>query len=705
MGVTTRAGRSVRRWIVVLLAIVAASTLGAVAGAVAALVRATPDLDDLRYRPHQTTYIYDRKGRVIRSLYIENRVPVSIDEIPKVMQQAILAAEDADFEKHRGFDVRGILRALWVDLREGGRPVQGGSTITQQLAKLMFLSHERTLTRKIRELFLAIELERRFSKEEILETYLNEIYFGAGAYGVEAAAQTFFGKSIREVTLAEAALLAALPRGPHYYDPFRYPDRALARRNYVLDRMAKEGYISPRAAAEAKAQPLGVVSRNEERDVSASYFVDYVLQQLYERFPADEARDRIFGGGLRVYTTLDLDLQRAAEQVAARFPVATTDANGLPQPQLAIVTLDPHTGDILAMVGGRGEGNKFNRAVQATRQPGSAIKPFIWLAAIDRRLATPATVIEDKPLQYTLPDGTHWQPSNYDGRFLGPVTIRTALEQSINMVAIQLLEQVTPGVVISYMKQMGITTLVEPPREPNDRHLALALGGLTRGVTPLEMAAAYGVLANGGILSKPRAILRIEDASGLVLEETQPSQQVVVSDVTAYLVTDMMRGVVQWGTGRSAALPDGRPVAGKTGTTEDYTNAWFVGFTPDLVTAVWIGNDEQRVPMRLPDGTNIGSGRAAQVWRDYMQIAVRNLPPRDFPKPAGIVDGVRIDIKTGLLAPPDCGIPESQTRLEIFAPGTQPTEISPNCRRSWFQWPDWLRRSFDGLFPPDGSRE
>lgn len=701
--VATRAGRSIRRFVVLVVAIVAASSIGAVAGAVAALVRSTPDLDDLRYTPRQTTYIYDRKGRVIRSLFIEHRIPVSIDQIPRVMQQAIIAVEDADFEKHRGFDLRAILRAFWVDLRSGG-VVQGGSTITQQLAKIMFLSHERTLTRKLRELFLAIELERRFTKEEILETYLNEIYFGEGAYGVEAAAQTYFGKSIRDVTLAEAALLAAIPRSPVYYNPLRYPERALTRRNFVLDRMVEEGYISPRAAAEAKAQPLGVVAGKKQRDVSASYFVDYVLQDLLQRYP----KDQVFGGGLRVYTTLDLDLQRAAEEIARDerlVPVTFTDEKGVPQPQLAIVTLDPRTGDILAMVGGRGEDDKFNRAVLATRQPGSAIKPFIWLAAVDRGVATPATVIEDKPLEYTLPDGTLWKPENYDGKYLGPVTIRTALEQSINMVAIQLLERLTPGVVMGYMEKMGITTLVKPPVEPNDRNLALALGGLTRGVTPLELAAAYGALANGGIWSSPRAILRIEDASGLVLEETQPRQRVVVSDVSAYLVTDMMRGVVQWGTGKAARLPDARPVAGKTGTTEQYTNAWFVGFTPDLVTAVWIGNDEQKDPVLRPDGSEIGSRTAAELWGKYMRVAVRNLPARDFPKPAGIVEGVRIDVKTGLLAPPDCGIPESQTRMEIFARGTQPTEVSPNCRRSWFQWPDWLRRPFEGLFEQGGQRQ
>ncbi|MEW6047722.1 MAG: PBP1A family penicillin-binding protein [Bacillota bacterium] len=693
------AARSTRRFVVLTVAIVLASTLGAVAGAVAALVRSTPNLDEPRFAPRQTTYIYDRKGRVIRSLFIENRIPVSIDEIPRVMQQAIIAVEDADFERHRGVDLRAILRALWVDLRSGSI-VQGGSTITQQLAKTAFLTNDRTLSRKIREAVLAIELERRYTKEEILEAYLNQIYFDEGAYGVEAAAQTYFGKSIRDVTLAEAALLAAIPRSPVNYNPYRNPDRALARRNFVLDRMVEVGYISPRAAREAKAQPLGVIPRRSAPEATASYFVDYVLQDLLDRY-GKEGKEMVYAGGLKVYTTLDLNLQRAAEEIAQdtdSLRILYRDERGLPQPQIAIVTLDPKTGDILAMVGGRGDNNKYNRAVLATRQPGSAVKPFIWVAAIDRGLATPATVIIDEPQSFVLPNGEPWTPENYDEIYRGPVTLRTALEQSINMVAIRLLQRVRPEVVMEYMEKMGITTLVRGPGEPNDMNLSLALGGLTKGVTPLEMAAAYAVFASGGIYSKPRAILRVEDANGLVLEQVRPRQRVVLPEISTYLVTDMMWGVVANGTGKPARLPDGRPVAGKTGTTEDFTNAWFVGFTPDLVTTVWIGNDKQKEAMRPPGGKPIGSSKAAELWRQYMSKAVANLPPRDFPKPAGIVEGIRIDTRTGLLAPPGCGLPDSQVRLEIFAQGTQPTETSPNCRQSWLQLPDWLRRPFDNLF-------
>ncbi|WP_324717973.1 PBP1A family penicillin-binding protein [Carboxydochorda subterranea] len=698
VGLGTRAVGSARRLLVLVAAIVMASMLGAVAGALAALVRGAPSLDELRFDPRQTTYLYDRKGRVITRLALEHRVPVSIDEIPKAMQQAIIAVEDSDFEYHHGIDLRAMLRALWVDLRTWSR-VQGGGTITMQLARNAFLSQEKTITRKIKEMIWAVQLERRYTKEEILEAYLNEIYLGQGAYGVEAAAETYFGKSIREVTLAEAALLAGLARSPEgLYDPFRHPDRALARRNFVLDRMVEVGYISPRAAEEAKKQPLGVKRLQRDQGI-ARYFVDYVVQDLLDRY----GKEMVWGGGLRVYTTLDLDLQREAEEtIRTGLPVFSRDADGISQPEAAIVTLDPQTGDILAMVGGRGE-DKYNRAVLATRQPGSAIKPFIWLAALDRGYATPATVIEDKPLSFPDPNGgPPWEPKNYNNQFIGPVTLRTALENSINTVAVQLLQQVGPATVMSYMEKMGITTLVRGPGSPNDLNLSLALGGLTRGVTPLEMAAAYGVLAAGGVYSKPRAILRVDDASGYTLEENPPRQKVVLSEVSTYLLTDMMRGVVERGTGRQARLPDGRPVAGKTGTTQDYTNAWFVGFTPDLVTSVWIGNDVQSKPIVGPKGQQIGSATAARLWGQYMRQAVAGFPVRDFPRPAGIVDHVRIDTKTGLLAPPDCGLPPSQVRDEIFAKGTEPTEESPNCRQPWWQIPDWLRQPIEGLF--DGGR-
>ena len=687
-------GGHLRRTIAFALAVMVASALGAMTGAVAALVRGAPGLEELRFDPRMTTFLFDRKGRVIRKLYVEHRIPVSIDEIPRVMQEAIIAVEDANFEKHRGFDPLAILRAAWVDLRHGS-VVQGGSTITQQLAKNAFLTHERTLARKVKEVIWAVQLERRYSKEEILEAYLNEIYFGEGAYGVEAAAQTYFGKSARDLTLAEAALLAGLVRSPTGYNPFRYPDRARARRNYVLDRMVEVGYISPRRAEEAKAQPLGVVRRERPRE-QARYFVDYVVQQLLERY----GKEMVYGGGLRVYTSLDLDMQQAAEQALQRAlenRVLKTDEQGLRQPQGAIVALDPQTGDILAMVGGRGDANDFyNRAVLAVRQPGSAMKPFIWAAAMDAGW-TPATILVDQPREYTLPNGEIWRPENYDGEFKGPMTLREALEQSRNLVAIQLLEQVGPATAIRYARQMGITTLLERG-EPNDLHLALALGGLTRGVRPLELAAAYGVLASGGVYSRPRAILQVEDAQGRVLDRFPPQQKVVLSEVTAYLVTDMLRGVIESpdGTGRRARIV-GRPAAGKTGTTQNNTDVWFVGYTPDLVAAVWVGND---IPEPLQFGSvTLGSGFAAQIWGEFAREALREVPPRDFPEPPGIVR-VRIDVKNGLLVDAGCAIPAAETREEVFKAGTEPKEVSPRCRRPRLEVPGWLREPLERLLEP-----
>ena len=693
-GLAAQLGRHLRRVIALAVAVVVASALGAMTGAVAALVRGAPELDELRFDPRMTTFLFDRQGRVIRKLYMEHRIPVSIEEIPRVMQEAIIAVEDANFERHRGFDPLAILRAAWVDIRRGS-VVQGGSTITQQLAKNAFLTHERTLTRKIKEIIWAVQLERRYSKEEILEAYLNEIYFGEGAYGVEAAAQTYFGKSARDLTLPEAALLAGLVRSPTGYNPFRYPERARARRNYVLDRMVEVGYISPRRAEAAKAQPLGVVRREQPREL-ARYFVDYVVQELLERY----GKEMVYGGGLRVYTTLDLDMQQAAEQVLQRAledRVLKTDEQGLRQPQGAIIALDPQTGDILAMVGGRGDANDFyNRTILAVRQPGSAMKPFIWAAATDAGW-TPASIVVDQPREYTLPNGDIWRPENYDGEFKGPMTLREALEQSRNLVAVQLLEQVGPATVIKYARQMGITTLLDRG-EPNDVHLALALGGLTRGVRPLELAAAYSVLASGGVYSRPRAIVRVEDAHGRVLDRFPPQQKVVLSEVTAYLVTDMLRGVIESpnGTGRRARIV-GRPAAGKTGTTQNNTDIWFVGYTPDLVAAVWVGND---MPEPLQFGSvTLGSGFAAQIWGEFAREALRNVPPRDFPEPAGIVR-VRIDAKNGLLADTDCAIPAAETREEVFKAGTEPREVSPRCRRPRLEVPGWLREPLERLLEP-----
>nr|MBO2478181.1 penicillin-binding protein [Bacillota bacterium] len=565
--------------------------IGGAAGMVAGYLRSAPTLDQVVFDQELTTYIYDIQGRVIARLYRENRIPVRLEQMPRHLRDAIIAIEDSRFYEHFGVDLRAILRAVVADIRRffgDDRYLQGGSTITQQLAKNAFLTHERTLSRKLQEALWAIQIERKYSKAEILETYLNEIYLGPGVYGVEAASQYYFGKSVSQLTLAESALLAGLAQNPGLYSPFRDPEAAKRRRNIVLTRMEELGMITPAEAQAARNEPITVTQSNQQRNL-APHFVNYVIQRLLELDGIDA--NTIYAGGLHVYTTLDLDMQRAAEEAIRQAfsdptsllaRVSVTDANGLDQPQVSLIALDPHTGHIKAMIGGRNR-DEFNRAVQARRQPGSAIKPFIYAAALEKGL-TPATIRVDEPFTWTNPQtGEVWQPQNFSRTFAGPVTLRRALEESINIVAIKLLaEDVPVRSVIELATRMGITTLqTSGPR--NDVNLAFALGGLTNGVRPIEMAEAYGVLANGGIRTEPMAILRVVGPDGTVLYEFRPRQEVVLSEVTSYILTDMLRGVIERGTGRRANI--GRPAAGKTGTTQDNQDAWFVGYTPDLVAA------------------------------------------------------------------------------------------------------------------------
>ena len=659
--------------------------VGGAAGMVAGYLRSAPTLDQVVFEQELTTYIYDIEGRVIARLYRENRIPVRLEQVPRHLRDAIIAIEDSRFYEHFGVDVRAIVRAVVADIRRlFGRDgyLQGGSTITQQLAKNAFLTHERTLSRKLQEALWAIQIERKYSKAEILETYLNEIYLGPGVYGVEAASQYYFGKSVSQLTLAESALLAGLARNPGLYSPFRDPEAAKSRRNIVLSRMEELGMITPAEAQAARSEPITVTQSNQQRNL-APHFVNYVIQRLLELDGIDA--NTIYAGGLQIYTTLDLDMQRAAEEAIQQAfsdptsllaKVSVTDANGLDQPQVSLIALDPHTGHIKAMIGGRNR-DEFNRAVQARRQPGSAIKPFIYAAALEKGL-TPATIRVDEPFTWTNPQtGEVWEPQNFSRTFAGPVTLRRALEESINIVAIKLLaEDVPVRDVINLATRMGITTLqTSGPR--NDLNLAFAVGGLTNGVRPIDMAQAYGVLANGGIRTEPMAILRVVAPDGTVLYEFRPRQEVVLSEVTSYILTDMLRGVIERGTGRRANI--GRPAAGKTGTTQDNQDAWFVGYTPDLVAAVWIGHDTP-TPMNSRFG-NVGSGEAAAIWARFMQAALAGTPVRDFPKPAeGLVEDVLIDTATGLLARTTClFIPRADMRYEIFAAGTEPTELSPRC--------------------------
>ena len=610
--------------------------------------------------PKQATVFYDVNNKEFTRIYVENRVEIPLSQIPDLMKKAIINVEDNRFYEHSGIDLRSIARAIWVDLRGGGY-IEGASTITQQLARNVLLTQKKALTRKIQEVFLAMNIERNYTKDEILERYLNQIYFGHNAYGVEAASRLYFGKSVADLRLNQIALLAGLPKNPSGFSPYLNPPAALERRNTVLGQMIKYGSITQEEYDSNVRRPLDVIPLSAAKR-RAAYFIDYVVQNL--KGVVDE--QALFTGGYKIYTTLDPLAQQAADDAVASLSGGKPDADGVLQPQMALVAIDPHSGYIKAMVGGRSFSNtQLNRAVYAHRQPGSAIKPFTYTAAIDSRKYTPSSIVRDEPLSYDSPQGV-WAPHNYDNIFRGDITLREALEESVNIVAIKLVESLGPSTVIKYAQDMGLKSLVING-EPNDMNLsALALGGLTRGVTPLELTAAYSPLANQGIYVQPIAILEVRDANDNVIYQDRPHKKIAIPEDTAFLVTDMMRGVIMRGTGRAALID--RPAAGKTGTTSDYTNAWFVGFTPELLASVWIGNDSQKIPVRL-NGNIVGSSKAAEIWGTFMRKALSQTPPSDFVPPAGIVTGVEICTQSGELATPNC----PETRYESYLDGTQPT--------------------------------
>ena len=561
--------------------------------------------------PPASSQIYDIHGNEIANIHAaENRRPIGINEIPKNLQNAFIAVEDNRFYDHVGIDPRGIIRAVWANIR--GRTVtEGGSTITQQLAKNAYLTQDRTLKRKVQEVFLALQLERQYTKQEILELYMNQIYFGQGAYGVQAAAQTYFGKDAKDLTLNECAMLAGIPKSPNYYSPINNMDAAMERKAIVLDQMVKYGYISDSEAASTKKEPLHIAKSTNDGGKNASYFVDYVLQLLAEKY----GDDAIYKDGLKIYTTIDMDMQAAAEAAMKNLPTYFTDANGIVQPQGALVAIDPHTGYIKAMVGGRGT-DQFNRATQAVRQPGSAFKPFVFAAALENKY-TPESIIEDKPLKV----GT-WEPQNYSRNFSGKVRLRDVVRWSLNVPTVRIAQDIGIDKAIYYAQEMGISTFVLDGAT-NDRNLATALGGMTRGVTPLELTSAYGTFANRGVHVKPVAILRVVSRTGKVLEEAERKEKSVMSADNAAALTAMLEDVIRRGTGTRANI--GRPAAGKTGTTSDYHDAWFVGYTPDLVAGVWIGNDS------VSDLHGMSGGLTpAVIWQAFMQKAHAGLPVRSF---------------------------------------------------------------------------
>lgn len=575
---------------------------------------APPNMDETLI-PDAASQFYDINGNAIyTTLSEERRIPVTINDIPKHVQQAFIAIEDNRFYEHGGIDYRGTARALVSTLSSS--EVQGGSTITQQLAKNAFLTQERSIIRKIKEAFIAKELEHKYTKDEILTMYLNQIYFGQGAYGIESASMYYFGKHVKQLDVAEAATLAAIPKSPNYFNPFENPQESKKRQELVIDQMVKYGLISAEDGAAAKAEKLSFNTYHKKSTDPRSYFFDMITQKVIEEVGADA----LYKGGLKIYTTLDSDMQRAAERAMKHLPTYYTDGKKITQPQMALVAIDPTTGYVKAMIGGRGD-DKFNRATLAVRQPGSAFKPFVYLTAMQNGY-TPASVIEDKVEEFS----PGWKPQNSDRKEHGKVSLRSALIRSLNVPTVKLAQEVGVDKIIANAEKMGISTMVESGAY-SDANLAMALGGLSKGVNPLEMAAAYGVLATNGMYCKPIALLKIVDREGKVLYEAKKSEAKRVIDAeAAYLTTNMMQDVFVSGTASGMGI--GRQAAGKTGTTDTYIDAWFVGYTPNLSTAVWVGDDNNK-----PMNYMYGSGAPLSIWHDFMVNALASAPAASFVNP------------------------------------------------------------------------
>ncbi len=617
------------------------------------------------------TIVYDARGRVLHEFYRENRSPVPLKDIPRNLVNATLSTEDRSFYQHWGVDLWGVARAAVTDVLRMRR-TQGGSTITQQLARNLFLTHERSFARKLKEVALAIELERNYTKDQILEMYFNQIYFGEGAYGVEAAAKTYFDKPLRELTLPECALLSGIPANPSLYSPRRQPKSALLRRSKVLRNMLFTHAITQVEFDNAMHASLGVTPNRYNND-RAAYFVEMVRLHLDEKYGSNA----VYEGGLKVYTTLDMDLQSLAERslekqleslesdlkrknTRASFVVPASAAAGggrTPYLQGALVAIDPRNGYVRALVGGRDwNQSNFNRATQARRQPGSAFKPFVYTAAMDNGFK-PTDIIVDEPVTFPGGNGEAYSPQNYDHTYRGPVTLRYALQQSINIPAIKLLRKVGVSLVASYARRMGI-------KSPIGQNLSLALGSSE--VTLLELTSAYAVIANRGIRNEPLFLLKVEDRAGNVLERNAPRPFEVLSEETAATMTSMLQSVMDHGTGfpaRSRGFTI--PAAGKTGTMDDYMDAWFVGFIPGLSCGVWVGYDEKKTI-----GPGMTGARAAlPAWTDFMLGATRGRPVEDFPVPAGTSSRV-VCAESGMLATDAC----PNVTTELFAEGSEPTE-------------------------------
>lgn len=753
--------------------------LGIAAGGYLALLKGVPQIEEIKhYQPSEGTKVYADNDIFIGEFEVERGIYVPLKKVPEHLIRAVVATEDSRFWLHRGVDYVAILRAVIKDIL-AGEIKEGGSTITQQLAKVLFLSPEKTLVRKLREGILAFRLEKNLTKEEILELYLNRIYLGHGAYGVEMAARTYFGKSVSDVNLAEAALLCGLIKAPNRYSPYNSLEEAKTRQYIVLKRMQEEGYISEKQVDEAYKQPLHLSSLRYKQEAS-NYFLEYIRKYLEDRYGVE----KVYKGGLKVYTTLNIEMQRAAvnalqeglrnldKRQGLRGPVghkdikvdkgvgdkglfknvimepgeiltgvvlnvsassATVKARGIvgrlflsdamwvekvidsegnvikkfkklrltdilkagdiinvsikdikgkepvfileqePLVQGAVVAIEPETCYVRAMVGGYDFGkSEFNRAVYARRQAGSAFKPIIYAAAMDHDF-TPSSIIVDEPVIYHNTLIGDWEPANYDNKYWGPTRLREALAYSRNIVTIKLLEKIGVQNVIKFATSIGI-------KGPFPDDLTLALGSLS--VTPLELTSAFSVFARGGIRIEPIAVKYITDSYGDILENNEPDGVEVVSPQTAFLTTSMLEDVVKYGTGWHAKALK-RAVAGKTGTTNDYKDAWFIGYTPELAAGVWVGFDDQRTL----GNKETGARAAAPIWVSFMKETLTLISPfgseenekeeiKPFHVPEGIIAAV-IDPLTGLLATDD-----SEKMIEFFKEGTAPIRYSTWSERN-----------------------
>ena len=740
-----------------------------------------PDFAPLKERNlNAYSIIYSEEDEVIGKFLMDNRIPISYERIPKQLVNAFIAAEDADFFQHKGVDYKGILRAMFKNFL-AGRIVQGGSTITQQVTKTFFLTPKRSLTRKLKEVAYAFGLEQNLTKEEILGLYLNNIYLGNGAYGVEAAADSYFNKRVEQLNLAETAMMAGLVKAPSRYSPVNNLKRAKDRQAYVLTRMTELGFVSQEQKEKTLQIPLKIQSRESAYFSKAPYFTEFIRHQVERKY----GKEKLYQEGLRIYTTLDLSLQRTAQKSVEaglrevdkregfRGPFQTLSPNEtkelpnkkkgvvppLPQKEIfegvilskedskksytvwvedrkgilpfsemswalnikptptykpqkvktpgdllnpgdviyvrvkesskkeqtlllsleqeplvqgALLCLDPKTGYVRAMVGGRDfSESQFNRAISSRRQPGSAFKPMIYAAALEKGY-TPSTILMDSPVEYSDPDGgTYWAPKNYDEEFMGPITFRNALAHSRNVVTVKILEDIGVGYALQFMKRVGIESSIK-------RDLSIALG--TSGVSMMELTSAFAVFANGGERIKPIFIKKIVTMKGEVLEENTPYIEMeekeeeeempktpspalrerVISPQNAFIMTHLLQGVVQHGTGQRAKVL-GRPVAGKTGTSSDYSDAWFIGYSPSLLAGVWVGFDDKTSLGKKETGARA----ALPIWISFMNQALKNTPI-ETPKPPQGITFIKVNIETGL--PTNTDSPETITEAFIDSP-------------------------------------